>query len=74
MTIRVILQSGVGWSWDVATEHEAKSEAASIARRWKQNATLYIRVDGAWVLKGCCVYCDITGEAPYIDADEVSYP
>lgn len=74
MTIRVILQSGVGWSWDVATEHEAKSEAASIARRWKQNATLYIMVDGAWVLKGCCVYCDITGEAPYIDAVEVSYP
>ncbi len=74
MTIRVILQSGVGWSWDVATEHEAKSEAASIARRWKQNALLYLWIGGEWVSKGRCVYCDITGEAPYIDADEVAYP
>lgn len=74
MRVQVILQSGVGWPWDEATEHEARSKAASIARRWKQNATLYIWADGAWVLKGRCVYCDITGEAPYIDADEVSYP
>lgn len=74
MRISLVLQSGVGWSWDAATEHEAKSEAASIARRWKQNARVYIYVDGEWVLKGRCVYCDITGEAPYIDADEVAYP
>ena len=70
----IVLQSGAEWYGDVATEHEARSKAASIARRWKQNATLYIWADGAWVLKGRCVYCDITGEAPYIDADEVSYP
>lgn len=73
MRITVVLQSGRMWFWDVATEHEAKSKVASIARRCKQNAILYIWVDGEWVLKGRCVYCDITGEAPYIDADEVAY-
>lgn len=64
----IVLQSGVELYGDVASEYEAKSEVASIARRLMQNATLYIWENGAWVLKGRCVYCDITGEAPYIDA------